>query len=365
MSNNIFCFQYLGIRGTIFSPGLRVMKVVVCIVLLWSLCICNHQASAQYDSSYYASYDELITGRFYFSKKNTSLKLRDGSKDYSMTFRPNTTLNMGVGATYKWATLNLAYGFDFLNPEKGKGDTDYLDLQFHSYGRKFIIDFFGQFYEGFFLTRNSTNFKGDNYYLRPDLHVNQIGASVQYILNHKKFSYRASFLQNEWQKKSAGTFIFGVEAYGGRIKADSTLVPTFVNSSEAQRDIKLMRFFEIGPNAGYAYTWVIKKHFFLTGSASLSLDFGVNRIFETEGDQRQRGVSPNTFLRFFGGYNSKKWAISVIYVTNSVSLATGNIERQIILNTGNFRVNYVYRFTPSKKSKRALKVVDDVAPESM
>lgn len=338
------------------------MKVVVCLLVVLSLCVCSHRADAQYDSSYYVSYENLITGRFYFSKKYTSLKLRDGSEDYNLTFRPNTTLNMGVGATYKWATLNLAYGFDFLNPERGKGDTDYLDLQFHSYGRKFVLDAFGQFYEGFFLTRNSTNFTGDDYYLRPDLRVNQVGASVQYILNYRKFSYRASFLQNEWQKKSAGTFIFGVEAYGGRIKADSTLIPSFVNNEQAQRDIKLMRFFEIGPNAGYAYTWVIKNHFFLTGSASVSLDFGVNRIFDKEGNERTRGVSPNTFLRFFGGYNSSKWAISVIYVTNSVSLATGKIERQIILNTGNFRVNFIYRFVPSRKSKRVLDVVDDVAP---
>jgi hypothetical protein len=168
-------------------------------------------------------------------------------------------------------------------------------------------------------------------------------------------------LQNEWQKKSAGRFIFGVEAYGGRIKADSTLIPTFANNEQAQRDIKLMRFFEIGPNAGYAYTWVIKNHFFLTGSASLSLDFGVNRVFDREGSERTRGVSPNTFLRFFGGYNSSKWAISVIYVTNSVSLATGKIERQIILNTGNFRVNFIYRFVPSRKSKRYLDVVDEVS----
>lgn len=337
------------------------MNVVLCFVILLVFGVC-HTTEGQYDSSYYVSYENLINGRFYFSKKYTSVKLRDRSEDYSLTYRPNTTLNMGVGATYKWATLNLAYGFDFLNPERGRGDTDYLDLQFHSYGRKFVIDFFGQFYEGFFLTRNSTNYTGTGYYLRPDLRINQVGASVQYILNHRKLSYRASFLQNEWQKKSAGSFIFGVEVYGGRIKSDSTVVPTFVNAEEAQRDIRLMRFFEIGPNAGYAYTWVIKNHFFLTGSASLSLDFGVNKIFDREGNERTRGVSPNTFLRFFGGYNSKKWAISVIYVTNSVSLATGKIERQIILNTGNFRVNYIYRFAPGRKSKRVLDVVDDVAP---
>ncbi len=318
------------------------------------------EAAAQYDSSYYVSYENYITSRFYFSKKYTSLKFRNTSKNYNLTFRPNTTLNMGVGATYKWATINLAYGFGFLNPERGRGKTKYLDLQFHSYGRKFILDVFGQFYRGFFLTPGSTNNPQDEYYLRPDLRVNQVGTSVQYVLNHRKFSYRASFLQNEWQKKSAGTFIFGFEIYNGRVKADSTIIPTLVNDEEANREIKLMRFFEIGPNVGYAYTWVVKKHFFLTGSASISLDYGINTTTDKNGDEKATGISPNTFLRFFGGYNSDKWAISVIYVTNGVSLASENIEQQIVLNTGNFRLNYIYRFAPSKKAKRYLKVVDQV-----
>ena len=213
---------------------------------------------------------------------------------------------------------------------------------------------FGQFYRRFYLASNSTNNTSTEYYLRPDLHVNQVGTSVQYILNHKQFSYRASFLQNEWQKKSAGTFIFGVEAYYGKVNADSTIIPSLVNNEEANREIQELRFIEFGPNAGYAYTLVLKEHFFLTGSASISLDYGENRISDRTGDRKVTGVSPNTFFRVFGGYNSRKWAISLTYVTNGVRLATESIERQIILNTGNFRLNYIYRFTPTKKAKRML-----------
>jgi hypothetical protein len=314
-------------------------------------------ASGQHDSSYYVSYENQITSRFYFSKKYTTLKFIDTTDKFEFTFRPNTTLNMGVGATYKWATLNLAYGFGFLNPDRGRGKTKYLDLQVHTYGRRFVVDIFGQFYRGFFLSSNSTNNTSQEYYLRPDLHVNQIGAFVQYMLNHKKFSYRASFLQNEWQKKSAGTFIFGLEAYVGRVTADSTIIPTIVNADEAARDIRTMRFFEFGPNAGYAYTLVVKKHFFLTGSASISLDYGENIISELDGDKKATGISPNTFFRIFGGYNSNRWAVSLTYVTNGVRLASESITRQIILNTGNFRLNYIYRFSPSKKAKRYLDVM--------
>ena len=340
------------------------MKFTLRLLAILTLCALGESGYAQFDSTYYVSYADHITTRFYFSKKYTSLKLRNrnDNHNYNMTYRPNTTLNMGVGATYKWATLNLAYGFDFLNPDRGKGDTKYLDLQFHGYTRKFIVDFFGQFYDGFFLTPNSTNNPGIEYYVRPDLDVNQLGISVQYILNHKKFSYRASFFQSDWQKKSAGTFIFGLEAYGGKVKADSTIIPTFVNDGDAKRGITGLRFFEFGPNAGYAYTWIIRQHFFLTGSVSLSLDFGQNTMSENSGSYKFTGVSPNTFFRVFGGYNSSTWAISVIYVTNNVSLATEDFDQRIFLNTGNFRINYVYRFQLGKKVKRYLHDVGE--PES-
>jgi len=339
------------------------MKLVLRLLFLVIIsCAARQSASAQFDTTYYVSYADQITARFYFSKKYTSLKFRNTIEKYNMTYRPNTTLNMGVGATYKWATLNLAYGFGFLNPDRGQGKTKYLDLQFHGYTRRFIFDFFGQFYRGFFLTPNSTNNPGIEYYVRPDLDVNQLGISMQYILNHEKFSYRASFFQSEWQKKSAGTFIFGLEVYGGNVKADSTIIPTFVSNEDAKRGMKGLKFYEFGPNAGYAYTLIIKKHFFLTGSASVSLDFGQNTISDTGGERKFSGVSPNTFFRVFGGYNSEKWAISVVYVTNNVRLATEDIDRRIMLNTGNFRINYVYRFQLSAKAKRRLKEV--VEPRS-
>ena len=262
---------------------------------------------------------------------------------------------MGVGATYKSATLNLAYGFGFLNPDRGRGDTKYLDLQFHSYGRKIVLDLFGQFYRGFYLSPKGLAANADEYYLRPDLKVNVIGTSIQYVLNHHKFSYRASFLQNEWQKKSSGTFLFGLEFYLGWLKADSTIVPTAVDSGTTMLLPKAVNFLELGPNVGYAHTFVFGKHIFITGSASVSLDYGRSVHKNDDRKERIRGFSPDTFFRLFGGYNSNRWALSVIYISDGVRLASGKSNKQLSLTTGNFRLNYVYRFTPGKKTKRSLK----------
>ena len=113
--------------------------------------ISNEALHAQHDSTYYVSYTKLLTTRLYFSQKYTALTIKNKKDNYTLHYQPNTTLNLGVGATYKWATINLAYGFGFLNPAEDKGKTKYLDLQFHGYDQKFNLDVLGQFYKGFYL----------------------------------------------------------------------------------------------------------------------------------------------------------------------------------------------------------------------
>jgi len=73
--------------------------------------------SNPHDSTYYVTTPELITTRFYFSKKYTVFTSRVPKPLKDLKYRPNTNLNMDVGASYPKITLNLAYGFNFLNNE--------------------------------------------------------------------------------------------------------------------------------------------------------------------------------------------------------------------------------------------------------
>ena len=313
--------------------------------------------NAQTDSLYCKSYSNIITGRIYFSQKYTRLILKNSVDKYNLEYRPNTTLNLGVGASYKWVTLNLAYGFPFLNPEQGEGKTKYLDLQAHLYGSKFTIDIFGQFYKGFYLYPKGTLADKDKYYVRPDLKVNAMGTSVQYVFNNKRFSYRASFLQNEWQKKSCGSLIAGAEIHFGRISADSSIVASNLSSTSGIEKIKRFDYFEIGPNVGYAYTVVVHKNFFLTGSFAVSFDYVNNTSRGPNALVKSSGFSPNNTLRIFAGYNSSFHAFSFTFINSVVSLSTQKSVTQVDINTGNFRLNYVKRFVPGKKTKKVLKYI--------
>lgn len=276
---------------------------------------------------------------------------------YTINYRPNTTRNIGIGATYKSVTLNLAYGFGFLNPEVGRGRTRYLDMQFHKYGRKLILDLFGQFYSGYYMRPKGVATTDGSYYVRPDLEINMIGGSLQYVFNSHKFSYRAAFLQNEWQRKSAGSFILGIELYGGNILADSTIFPTVMDSVIAARNYHRVNFFEIGPSFGYAYTLVFKKHFFAMAAATVGLDLG-NTVIKKNTRESISGLSTNLLLRGSVGYNAEKWALSVFYITNNVHLASRPSSEKIQLNTANFRIHYSRRFAPGHKVKKYLKVIN-------
>jgi len=315
---------------------------------------------AQQDTSYYVSYVTKLTTRFYISRKFTTIKLLGLGSEYKINYRPNTTWNIGFGLTYKWATINLAYGFGFLNPDLGQGKTKYLDLQFHNYGEKYVLDVLGQFYKGFYLSPKDNAGIPHQYYVRKDMGVNLVGISLHYVFNNKRFSYRSSYFQNEWQKKSAGTFLLGVETYIGSIKTDSSIVPQNINTHEASRNITSYRFFEMGPNAGYAYTFVFKKNFFITASGAISIATGINNVTSIDGNKNYYGVFPNTIFRFATGYNSKKWAISLVYINSAVHLANSADEKNITINTSNVRLNFVRRFSLNKKFKKILKPMNSI-----
>ncbi len=262
---------------------------------------------------------------------------------------------MGVGATYGPITINLAYGFDFLNRGeiRDKGKTKYLDLQAHLYSRKITIDFLGQFYNGFYLYDQQYRDTNGKYYQRPDIEIRTFGVHSQYVLNHKRFSYRAALLHNDWQKKSAGSLLVGFEIYGGVGRADSSFAPgVSAQSASNQR----LGFFELGPNIGYAYTLVIRKHFYISGSVAASLVYGFNNSTGVVGtDVKSNGISSNNVVRVFAGYNSERWAGGLSWVNSQISIASTSARIQTDIHTGNARASFVYRFIPGPKLYRRLR----------
>ena len=309
----------------------------------------SHKDTA-YIKEYYRKH--LII-RAYESTKFNNFKYID-SHD-KLVYKPNDHNNFGLGFNYRFISLNFGFYLPFASKDRNTyGKTVDIDAQTHVYVHKYIVDFFGQYYKGYYLS-NAGAVEGippNQVVLRPDITTRDISLAVQYVFNDKRFSYNAPFYQNEVQKKSAGSFLLGAGIYHLDAKGDSALVPSNVAYTDFFRN---NRFNEssntgFGVNGGYAYTLVIKKLFFITGS--LSGGVGINRssLTNTAINETDEKVGPqlNFTTRFAAGYNSDKYFAGITYirlVTEDNSVMPHTWQE---VNTGNFRFIVAKRFRLKK-----------------
>ena len=75
------------------------------------------------DNGYYITYPDKLLVRVYLSQKYAPLTISGSSDDKDLNYKTSSKLALGIGATYSNVTLNLSYGFTFLNKDKGQGNT--------------------------------------------------------------------------------------------------------------------------------------------------------------------------------------------------------------------------------------------------
>ncbi len=290
------------------------------------------------DTTYIEEHPEKMILRAYVSRKYTELNYPNQFGVYE----PNSGLNIGVGFTFQKFTLNLAAPLSFLNPDRQEEWPAFLDLQSHVYPTNWIIDLFGQFYTGFI----AKDYYGPGQdYLRRDIRTVKLGASASYLLNGEKMSFEAAFHQTAIQKRSAFSPMVGFEAYRVRIKGTELILPE--ENGPIPGNYSRGDFYQVGPSAGLAGTLVLGKGFFLSGAASGNLGLGFSKLNQDKETSKVEVMS-GYFLRGFAGYNGDRFSINGSYVYKHLDL---NKQEDISqsANTGNYRINLVYKITPSQK----------------
>src|SRR5688572_29578109 len=113
----------------------------------------NAQQVTPYDTGvYYIRYPDKPMVRVYLSQKYAPFTINAPGDANELKYKSNSKLNLGVGVTYHNLTLNVSYGFGFLNSDDDKkGKTKGLDFQFHLYPNKWAIDALGTFLKGYHL----------------------------------------------------------------------------------------------------------------------------------------------------------------------------------------------------------------------
>jgi hypothetical protein len=316
----------------------------------------------KYDSNYIKTYPGVMIARTFLSNKSASLYYDIVDLEKDLTFKPNSKLSFGLGATYKWATVNVGYGFPFLNEENGRGKTKSFDLQTHIYLRNWVIDGFFQSYSGMYL-ENSTDYypeSDDFFVLRPDLSLFIVGLSGNYLFNGKKFSMRSAITQVERQTKSSGSWIVGLETSLASSSSDSSIISNIPFNTEPLYldSIIASSLFKIGPSVGYGYNFVVFKNFFLF--SSLTLNFAINSSSQEliNGEVRnETGLGLGSFIRIAFGYHTDRWYIGLSTLTSTFANSINDNSISTSFSSSKFFLTASRRLEVGKKFKKSIEFI--------
>lgn len=296
--------------------------------------------------------EKLNIGLFFLNNKSDfSLT---GDKSVKINYSPNDYGVLGVSVRLNW--LGLAFGYAPKNMQENfKGTTTYTNFKLNSYGKKMGFDVYYLDYSGFFLDNTKEVF-GANYvakhYLRPDLNTLNIGANYYYIFNHKRYSYRSTFIQNEIQKHSAGSFLLNGSLNYFYLAADSSIVPRQVDSLfSREANIKKGSFYNLSIMPGYGHTFVLKQKFFFTlsicGGLNLQQQYYTSNVKNGERVFNEFVAIPRAMARTGIGYNSSTFFTGFTILGDIYNLPLGPKER-ISYSVGSISFYFGYHFSLPK-----------------
>lgn len=276
------------------------------VLIHFNFAKCQEPASG--DTLFFIDRTERLTLRLYSNYKHNALSIKH--EDNQLKLLPNSPYAIGVGINYKFIGISLGFGVPQTTSEKEKyGKTTRFDLQFNVFMRNLSFDSHFQIYKGYYL-QNPEDFMewAHNYAPRiPEMHTISTGASVNYVVNHKKYSNKASVARTQIQNKSAGSLLLGIF-----VNYDEVVSPQGFFPDELPDDIGKdfgingFRYFATGISLGYAYNWVINKHFFTNISVIPGGGYKHVRVNENNGlSEIERHIHGQLQLRGELGYEGK------------------------------------------------------------
>jgi hypothetical protein len=325
--------------------------------------IFNDSATIKYDTSYIKVYRDELTTRLYLSRKQNGYTLSSRLFNPWVRYKTNDNLILGLGYTYSFLTINLGVKMPFINQDDDLyGKSRYTDLQTKFMFRNYIVDLYLQWNRGYYISNpEKVYFSWDSGPAMPqrgDMRTNIIGLNVQHLFNSARFSYKASFWQNEFQRRSAGSAIAGAEAYYVLGMTDSVMVEPGIPASGFMENLPFNQvdMANVGLNGGYAYTFVWKEKLFLSLTSLFGISGAVNRVHYTSESLTLNsglsvGVSNTTRISL--GFNSADYYVGLSYAGFYMATMAGGYGDWYVYNTAHIRLNFVKRF----RLKRSIKIL--------
>lgn len=315
------------------------------------------------DPAYITELARDLTVRSFIANKALSYAV--GVDRERINYAPNDRYNLGVGFTYKWISLNVSFPLPGRRRETDQyGSSSLLDLSSNIYLRKITIDLQAQRNTGYYRSDMGAapNINGLLVYpQRPDMVTMALGASVQYLYNHRRFSYRAPFVQNELQRKSAGSLIVGGAVNHHIIDADSSIIDRSEDWVVANRVEPFDRVsnWSLSAQVGYAHTFVYRNHWFATAALAAGPGIALT-TFQSARSQEDPvtkvGTTIGNSVRLAIGYNARNYFLGLYGVLFQSRLQSSFNDARLIqvLQANHVRIVVAIRFSANKKFVKTL-----------
>lgn len=240
------------------------------------------------------NYDEFFSARLSFSDNFNSFKLKDKTGNYDLLISPNQQLNTTLSLAYRFLEIDLGYTPKFIRFNKDddiRGKTKFFNLGTRFYLGQFMQNVQYRQTKGFYA--EELEFPEFEKVIFSDLKVVKFGGSTSYIFN-PDFSFRALFKQNEWQTKSAGSFVPSLSYYW-----------TKLSDGSSGKDV----FFDLTIGPSYYYNWIIADAFLIGVGAHAGMGYNHTKSTFTDGtpNLKSDGLIYTTELKLALGYNATRF----------------------------------------------------------
>lgn len=307
--------------------------------------IADHILYRNNDTNYIQNYGDQVALKVVGLTKINYFRVRDQTNKTSIKYRPTRDINLGLGMAYKFFAFDVTLGLG-LNNNSDLQDQRSIDFQARIFSSKQLISTTMQYYQGYRLSDvyGLSIQPNDSVVNREDIRTMNFGLQYMYAFNYTKFSMKAPFVFNERQKKSAGSVIVGATFSIYSLTSDSSIVPVelspYLNSST---HLSSLNAFNLGIRAGYMYTFVFAKHFFVTGSVipGLVLNYGDYEVENGYKLPTTLNFSFNTMNSL--GFNGNRFFAGMSFISDTFYV---QIEKKQRLEVGSGKINAFvgYRF---------------------
>lgn len=275
------------------------MKIFIGVLLLTGILLAQSETAPS--DSVIEKFSDKISLQFIVTYNYAQFSGESTDDEQLLTNRP---VNLGLGGGYGDFTWSSILSFSF-GANKDRPKTKASGLDFGYFGDRFIGNLFFRSNDGFYMNvDDSTDFR------KVDLFTIAAGFDFAYILN-KEHSIRAAYSLDRKQRKSNGSFIFGMGVYYNGFQSDDSLLTHYGDYQQ---------FVHVGPSAGYSQSWVWGRGWFFNMMGAYTISFGKNL------SRDQWMIFAQIFPRFSIGYHAKKWSIHFPFSMNILQVASDDDE---------------------------------------